>query len=214
MEFLNPQFLSQYAKLDNIQVIQFLMLILIGGLAWINLRQQGLFRQSADNNSKTTSSLLTNMQTQQNQSNDRESKLATAIEHQAKESSKIGRALLLIHREQKRQGQSIDDTQNLLNAQHQAAMSRIESVATQLTSEINGIKTQISRIDELPVKQDEMLRRLDRVLGYVESMRPKHRTGETTKLSTGEVLKVIQAGDVRSEKVTGFIVEASDDKTS
>lgn len=198
MEIFNPQLLSQYAKLDSIQVVQLLMLILVGGLAWINLRQQALAKQSSDNFNKTTSQLLGNMQTQQTQSNDREGKLATAIEHGAKESNKIGRVLLLIHKEQKRQSSVSAD-------QHAALMKRVEELASQMTREINEIR---NKPDQTP----EVLRRLDQLLGYVEGLRLKNRTGELAKLSTGETFR-IESNAVRSETDNGFKMEVVENPT-
>lgn len=195
MDIFNPQFLSQYAKLDSIQVIQFLMLILIGGLAWINLRQQGLFRQSADNNSKTTSSLLTNMQTQQTQSNDRENKLATAIDRQATESKTVGRILMLMHKEQKRQN-------SVSGEQHTAMMKRFDELETKFTQ----LQTAINNNPN----QQEIRALMDQIRGYIENFRLKNRTSETPKLSTGEVVKIEGA---RSEKFNGDKLEVVENPT-
>lgn len=195
MDIFNPQFLSQYAKLDSIQVIQFLMLILIGGLAWIDLRQQGLFRQSADNNSKTTSSLLTNMQTQQTQSNDRENKLATAIDRQATESKTVGRILMLMHKEQKRQN-------SVSGEQHTAMMKRFDELETKFTQ----LQTAINNNPN----QQEIRALMDQIRGYIENFRLKNRTSETPKLSTGEVVKIEGA---RSEKFNGDKLEVVENPT-
>jgi hypothetical protein len=195
LDIFNPQFLSQYAKLDSIQVIQFLMLILIGGLAWINLRQQGLFRQSADNNSKTTSSLLTNMQTQQTQSNDRENKLATAIDRQATESKTVGRILMLMHKEQKRQN-------SVSGEQHTAMMKRFDELETKFTQ----LQTAINNNPN----QQEIRALMDQIRGYIENFRLKNRTSETPKLSTGEVVKIEGA---RSEKFNGDKLEVVENPT-
>lgn len=195
MDIFNPQFLSQYAKLDSIQVIQFLMLILIGGLAWINLRQQGLFRQSADNNCKTTSSLLTNMQTQQTQSNDRENKLATAIDRQATESKTVGRILMLMHKEQKRQN-------SVSGEQHTAMMKRFDELETKFTQ----LQTAINNNPN----QQEIRALMDQIRGYIENFRLKNRTSETPKLSTGEVVKIEGA---RSEKFNGDKLEVVENPT-
>lgn len=195
MDIFNPQFLSQYAKLDSIQVIQFLMLILIGGLAWINLRQQGLFRQSADNNSKTTSSLLTNMQTQQTQSNDRENKLATAIDRQATESKTVGRILMLMHKEQKRQN-------SVSGERHTAMMKRFDELETKFTQ----LQTAINNNPN----QQEIRALMDQIRGYIENFRLKNRTSETPKLSTGEVVKIEGA---RSEKFNGDKLEVVENPT-
>lgn len=195
MDIFNPQFLSQYAKLDSIQVIQFLMLILIGGLAWINLRQQGLFRQSADNNCKTTSSLLTNMQTQQTQSNDRENQLATAIDRQATESKTVGRILMLMHKEQKRQN-------SVSGEQHTAMMKRFDELETKFTQ----LQTAINNNPN----QQEIRALMDQIRGYIENFRLKNRTSETPKLSTGEVVKIEGA---RSEKFNGDKLEVVENPT-
>jgi len=195
LDIFNPQFLSQYAKLDSIQVIQFLMLILIGGLAWIDLRQQGLFRQSADNNSKTTSSLLTNMQTQQTQSNDRENKLATAIDRQATESKTVGRILMLMHKEQKRQN-------SVSGEQHTAMMKRFDELETKFTQ----LQTAINNNPN----QQEIRALMDQIRGYIENFRLKNRTSETPKLSTGEVVKIEGA---RSEKFNGDKLEVVENPT-
>jgi len=195
LDIFNPQFLSQYAKLDSIQVIQFLMLILIGGLAWIDLRQQGLFRQSADNNSKTTSSLLTNMQTQQTQSNDRENKLATAIDRQATESKTVGRILMLMHKEQKRQN-------SVSGEQHTAMMKRFDELETKITQ----LQTAINNNPN----QQEIRALMDQIRGYIENFRLKNRTSETPKLSTGEVVKIEGA---RSEKFNGDKLEVVENPT-
>lgn len=203
MEIFNTQLLTQFAKLDTIQVIQFLMLILVGGMMIINFRQQGVAKQEAQQFSNTTSKLLGNMQAQSTQSNDRENKLATAIEnqakaseHQAQESGKIAQALLLINSKVVGVGDAIDDTQKLLNTQHTAAMTRIDNVALQLTSEIKGLKDAIGK---MPGQQDEILRRLDRVTGYVEGLQIKLRTAEAA---------AIKPTDVRSIEVNSIKIES------
>ncbi len=201
--FFSTQLITQFAKLDTIQVIQFLMLILVGGMMIINFRQQGVAKQEAQQFNSTTGKLLGNMQAQSTQSNDRENKLATAIEnqakaseHQAQESGKIAQALLLINSKVVGVGDAIDDTQKLLNTQHTAAMTRIDSVASQLTSEIKGLKDAIGR---MPGQQDEILRRLDRVTGYVEGLQIKLRTAEAA---------AIKPTDVRSIEVNSIKIEA------
>ncbi len=201
--FFSTQLITQFAKLDTIQVIQFLMLILVGGMMIINFRQQGVAKQAAQQFNSTTGKLLGNMQAQSAQSNDRENKLATAIEnqakaseHQAQESGKIAQALLLINSKVVGVGDAIDDTQKLLNTQHTAAMTRIDSVASQLTSEIKGLKDAIGR---MPGQQDEILRRLDRVTGYVEGLQIKLRTAEAA---------AIKPTDVRSIEVNSIKIEA------
>lgn len=201
--FFSTQLITQFAKLDTIQVIQFLMLILVGGMMIINFRQQGVAKQAAQQFNSTTGKLLGNMQAQSTQSNDRENKLATAIEnqakaseHQAQESGKIAQALLLINSKVVGVGDAIDDTQKLLNTQHTAAMTRIDSVASQLTSEIKGLKDAIGR---MPGQQDEILRRLDRVTGYVEGLQIKLRTAEAA---------AIKPTDVRSIEVNSIKIEA------
>ncbi len=84
--FFSTQLITQFAKLDTIQVIQFLMLIRVGGMMIINVRQQGVAKQAAQQFNSTTGKLLGNMQAQSAQSNDRENKLVTASENQAKAS--------------------------------------------------------------------------------------------------------------------------------
>jgi septal ring factor EnvC (AmiA/AmiB activator) len=204
LEIFNPQLLEQFAKLDTIQVVQFLMLILVGGMMFVNIRQQGVAKDTAKHNNDTTSKLLGNMQSQSTQANERENKLAVAIEHQAQESSKIAQALLLINTKAEKNGAALDDTQALLNAQHAATMARIDSMTTQLMTEIRSVKDDVNR---LPLKQDEVLRRLDRVLGYVESMRPKLRTGEISTVTTTETLK---PADARTEAADGFKMQTYD----
>ena len=201
--FFSTQLITQFSKLDTIQVIQFLMLILVGGMMIINFRQQGVAKQAAQQFNSTTGKLLGNMQAQSTQSNERENKLATAIdnqakasEHQAQESGKIAQALLLINSKVVGVGDAIDDTQKLLNTQHTAAMTRIDNVALQLTSEIKGLKDAIGR---MPGQQDEILRRLDRVTGYVEGLQIKLRTAEAA---------AIKPTDVRSIEVNSIKIEA------
>ena len=203
MEIFNTQLLTQFAKLDTIQVIQFLMLILVGGMMIINFRQQGVAKQAAQQFNNTTGKLLGTMQAQSNQSNERENKLATAIEnqakaseHQAQESGKIAQALLLINSKVVGVGDAIDDTQKLLNTQHTAAMTRIDNVASQLMNEIQGLKTVVGK---LPGQQDEILRRLDRATGYMESLQIKLRTAETA---------AIKPPDVRSIEVNSIKIES------
>jgi len=183
MEVFNSQFLSQFSKLDTIQVIQFLQLLMIAGLIWIKIRDQGLARKDQENQSNVFRSLMTSMASQQQSGNERENKLAVAIEHQATESGKIGQALLLINAKVERHGLSLDDTQKIINDQHKAAMARIDGVAAQLTNEINLVKTEMKQ--QSP-KQDEILRRLDRVVGYVEGLQLKLRTSEVTTITTLE----------------------------
>jgi hypothetical protein len=204
--FFSTQLITQFSKLDTIQVIQFLMLILVGGMMIINFRQQGVAKQEAQQFSNTTSKLLGNMQAQSTQSNDRENKLATAIEnqakaseHQAQESGKIAQALLLINSKVVGVGDAIDDTQKLLNTQHTAAMTRIDNVALQLTSEIKGLKDAIGK---MPGQQDEILRRLDRVTGYVEGLQIKLRTAEAA------AIKPTDMAIVRSSDGNGFKMES------
>ena len=201
--FFSTQLLNQFSKLDTIQVIQFLMLILVGGMMIINFRQQGVAKQAAQQFNNTTGKLLGTMQAQSNQSNERENKLATAIENQAKasehqvqESGKIAQALLLINSKVVGVGDAIDDTQKLLNTQHTAAMTRIDNVALQLTSEIKGLKDAIGK---MPGQQDEILRRLDRVTGYVEGLQIKLRTAEAA---------AIKPTDVRSIEVNSIKIES------
>lgn len=201
--FFSTQLITQFSKLDTIQVIQFLMLILVGGMMIINFRQQGVAKQAAQQFNNTTGKLLGTMQAQSNQSNERENKLATAIEnqakaseHQAQESGKIAQALLLINSKVVGVGDAIDDTQKLLNTQHTAAMTRIDNVALQLTSEIKGLKDAIGK---MPGQQDEILRRLDRVTGYVEGLQIKLRTAEAA---------AIKPTDVRSIEVNSIKIES------
>lgn len=201
--FFSTQLITQFSKLDTIQVIQFLMLILVGGMMIINFRQQGVAKQAAQQFNNTTGKLLGTMQAQSNQSNERENKLATAIENQAKasehqvqESGKIAQALLLINSKVVGVGDAIDDTQKLLNTQHTAAMTRIDNVALQLTSEIKGLKDAIGK---MPGQQDEILRRLDRVTGYVEGLQIKLRTAEAA---------AIKPTDVRSIEVNSIKIES------
>lgn len=204
--FFSTQLITQFSKLDTIQVIQFLMLILVGGMMVINFRQQGVAKQAAQQFNSTTGKLLGNMQAQSNQSNERENKLATAIEnqakaseHQAQESGKIAQALLLINSKVVGVGDAIDDTQKLLNTQHTAAMTRIDNVALQLTSEIKGLKDAIGK---MPGQQDEILRRLDRVTGYVEGLQIKLRTAEAA------AIKPTDMAIVRSSDGNGFKMES------
>ncbi len=75
-------------------------------------------------------------------------------------------------------------------------MTRIDSVASQLTSEIKGLKDAIGR---MPGQQDEILRRLDRVTGYVEGLQIKLRTAEAA---------AIKPTDVRSIEVNSIKIEA------
>lgn len=201
--FFSTQLITQFSKLDTIQVIQFLMLILVGGMMIINFRQQSVAKQAAQQFNNTTGKLLGTMQAQSNQSNERENKLATAIEnqakaseHQAQESGKIAQALLLINSKVVGVGDAIDDTQKLLNTQHTAAMTRIDNVALQLTSEIKGLKDAIGK---MPGQQDEILRRLDRVTGYVEGLQIKLRTAEAA---------AIKPTDVRSIEVNSIKIES------
>lgn len=205
MEIFNTQLLNQFAKLDTLQVIQFLITLLVVGMMIINLRQLAAQSETNKGFTKTTGSLLENMQTQSTQSNDRENKLALAIEHQAnaseqqaEESGKIAQALLLINAKVVGVGDAIDDTQKLLNTQHTAAMTRIDNVALQLKSDIKALEEVISK---LPGKQDETLRRLDRVTGYLELLQVKLRTAEVA---------AIKPTDVRSVEVNGVKMDSSE----
>lgn len=200
-QILDAQLLNSYAKLDTLQVIQLIMLMAQGGLIAIVWRLTGASKSQNDNFNKTTGSLLGNMQTQQNQSNERENKLAQAIdrqaassEMQANESKTVGRILMLMHKEQKRQN-------TVSVEQHTALMKRFDDLATQITA----LKAEVNNAPD----QTEILKRLDQILGYVESMRLKNRTGESSKLSTGEVFKV---PDARSDSENGFKLEASENK--
>jgi len=200
MEIFNPQFISQYGKLDTIQVVQLVILLLVGGMLWLNLRQQGAAKQTTQNFNDLTTKLLGNMNTQQSQSNDRENKLATAIDRSA-------RALLLIHKEQKRQGSVMDDTQETLNRYHTEVLKQIDEVKTTLTHDINEVKALVVKD---PGKHEELMQSINRVLGYVEGMRLKIRTSETAKFATGEQPKYTPSTDARSEESAGFKVEASE----
>lgn len=202
--FFSTQLITQFSKLDTIQVIQFLMLILVGGMMIINFRQQGVAKQEAQQFSNTTSKLLGNMQAQSNQSNDRENKLATAIEnqakaseHQAQESGKIAQALLLINSKVVGVGDAIDDTQKLLNTQHTAAMTRIDNVATNLMQEIQGLKAGMLK---MPEQQAEILRRLDRVTGYLELLQVKLRTAEVAAVRPTD-LAIVRSSDSNGGKM-------------
>jgi hypothetical protein len=180
------------------------MLILVGGMMIINFRQQGVAKQEAQQFSNTTSKLLGNMQAQSKQSNDRENKLATAIEnqakaseHQAQESGKIAQALLLINSKVVGVGDAIDDTQKLLNTQHTAAMTRIDNVATNLMQEIQGLKAGMLK---MPEQQAEILRRLDRVTGYLELLQVKLRTAEVAAVRPTD-LAIVRSSDSNGGKM-------------
>lgn len=175
MEILNPQFLAQYGKLDTIQIIQLLQLLMIAGLIWIKLRDQGLAKKDQENHSEVFKSLLANMQQQQAQGNEREGKLAASVDTQSKESNKIARALLLIHREQKRQGGVGDDTQRILKEQHLLEMAKLDQVLV----EMKYFK------EKLPAESNEFKRRIDTLLGHLEIVIPKIRaTNEVPKVPT------------------------------
>lgn len=206
--FFSTQLITQFSKLDTVQVIQFLITLLVAGMMILLWRQLAAQSETNKGFNKTTGTLLTNMQTQSTQSNERENKLAMAIEnqakaseHQAQESGKIAQALLLINTKVVGVGDAIDDTQKLLNAQHSAAMTRIDNVASQLTTEIQGLKAAIGK---MPGQQDEILRRLDRVTGYVEGLQIKLRTAEAA------AIKVPDVPTVRSNEGNGFKMESSE----
>jgi hypothetical protein len=202
--FFSTQLLNQFAKLDALQVIQFVITLLVVGMMIINLRQLAAQSETNKGFTKTTGSLLQNMQTQSTQSNDRENKLATAIEnqakaseHQAQESGKIAQALLLINSKVVGVGDAIDDTQKLLNTQHTAAMTRIDNVATNLMQEIQGLKAGMLK---MPEQQAEILRRLDRVTGYLELLQVKLRTAEVAAVRPTD-LAIVRSSDSNGGKM-------------
>lgn len=202
-QIFSPQLLDSFGQLNSIQIIQLMMLVALGGLLLILWRFEGNQKSQNENFKQTTDTLLSTMQTQSTQSDKRENKLAEAIdrqaassEMQANESKTVGRILMLMHKEQKRQN-------TVSVEQHMALMKRFDELATQITA----LKAEVNNTPD----QTEILRRLDQILGYVESMRLKNRTGEAAKLSTGEILNVNEAG-ARSDSENGFKLEASENK--
>ena len=203
-QIFSPQLIDSYNQLDTIQVVQLMMLVVLVGLIVILWRVVGNQKSQNEDFNKTTGTLLSNMQTQAAQANDRENKLAQAIDRQADnslvqagESNKIAKALLLIHREQKRQGAVSAE-------QHAALMKRVDDMSKQMTTELQSLK---SELYSKPDQTAEVLRRLDQIIGYVEGLRLKNRTSEAAKLSTGEVFKVDGA---RSDAASGYKLEATE----
>lgn len=201
----SPQLLDSFGQLNSIQIIQLMMLVALGGLLLILWRFVGNQKSQNENFKQTTDTLLSTMQTQSSQSDKRENKLAEAIdrqaassEMQANESKTVGRILMLMHKEQKRQN-------TVSVEQHAVLLKRFDELASQITALKAEVKSEANNAPD----QAEVLRRLDQILGYVESMRLKNRTSDVPKLSTGEVLRVNEAG-ARSDSENGFKLEASD----
>lgn len=175
MDIFNPQFVSQFAKLDSIQSMMLILLVLIGGLLVVNIRQQGVTKQSSEASNKTTMQLLDTMQTQSTQSNARETVLAEANKLQAEATDKVARVLMLIHKEQKRHSTAQDDTQKLIQQLHDKEMAKFDEVLT----ELRIVKT---TVDQQPVVNIEIKSRLDRMLGHLEMLLPRIRiTSEVPK---------------------------------
>lgn len=206
-QIFNPDLIDSYSHLDTVQIVQLMILVVLVGLIFILWRFVGNQKSQNDDFNKMTGSLLSTMQTQATQNNERENKLAQAIDRQAEssqmqagESNKIAKALMLIHREQKRQG--------VVSAeQHEALMKRVDALGQQVTQELSNLKTELY---SKPGQLHEVLRRLDILTGYMESLRLKNRTSETNKLSTGESFKVSEAA--RSDGENGYKLEASESK--
>lgn len=96
--------------------------------------------------------------------------------------------------------------QNVNNvvAQAKEHNSGIVNILEEVKREINSLKIVL---EKLPGQNDDLKRRIDITLGYVERMLPKMRTGEVAAALS-------PTNDARSEKFANGTVEASETKTN
>lgn len=110
-----------------------------------------------------------------------------------------------------------DGTQETINSRKEL-LKNVDSVAQQarehntgLTNILEEVKREIGSLknvlEKLPGQNDELKRRIDITLGYVERMLPKMRTGEVAAALS-------PTNDARSEKFANGTVEASENKTN
>lgn len=110
-----------------------------------------------------------------------------------------------------------DGTQETVNSRKELlkgvnnVVEQAEKHNTGLTNSIDEVKRELaslrSTVEKLPGQNDELKRRIDITLGYVERMLPKMRTGEVAAA-------LAPTNDARSEKFTNGTVEASENKTN
>lgn len=197
-DFINNEAMAGFAKLDTIQALQLMMTLLIGGLMVNMLFQQRNNKSAADGFNRMITQLLSTMTDQSTKANDREMKLADVNQLQAQATEKVAKALLIINREQQRQGKRQDE---------------LFEVMSNLTGAIN---TLVESVNRLPGKHDEMLSQMKIILGYVEGIRLKLQTREAQKMGTNEMPAVqpviVSPTDVRTESSGGFKLESTEVK--
>lgn len=109
-----------------------------------------------------------------------------------------------------------DGTQETINSRKEV-LKGVDTVTQQarehntgLTNILEEVKREIGSLkqmlEKLPGQNDDLKRRIDITLGYVERMLPKMRTGEVAAALS-------PANDARSEKFTNGTVEASEKQT-
>jgi hypothetical protein len=109
-----------------------------------------------------------------------------------------------------------DGTQETINSSKEL-LKGVNNVAEQavkhntgLTNILEEVKREIGSLknvlEKLPGQNDELKRRIDITLGYVERMLPKMRTGEVAAALS-------PTNDARSEKFANGTVEASENKS-
>ena len=172
---------NSLSQLTAVQWVQLVMLVVIAGLLWTTIRQMGV-----------VSNVLDVMKSQQKSSDKHEDKLAAAIERFPVEMNKAGQALLLINRGVDTVRSQLDDTQTHILAR----LEELNKVAAGETSDIKDGMGQVYDlieekfqivVDDVAILKQAMSKNpqippevqsvLDRVLGYLETARPKLGTG-------------------------------------
>lgn len=192
MQFPDANFIDAFGQLSVISAIMLFLCIVAFGMLLVMLFALRIFKSTTDGLRETNRAMSDSMNSQRNSSNSREDKLVLAIERFPDEMNKAGQAILLIHRDVERVRTGIEDTQTNILARLEALHRTEQST---LLTESGDIKDGMGQVYDLleekfqividdmailkrsPQIPVDMQLQLDRILGYLEVLRPKLATG-------------------------------------
>lgn len=211
MQIPDAQFIETFGQLNTFALIMLFLCLVAFGMLVVMLFALRIFKSTTDGLRDTNRTMSDTMNSQQKSSNSREDKLAAAIERFPEEMNKAAQALLLIHHDVERVRTGIDDTQTNILARLEALNRTAQGTLLTETGDIkDGMgqvydlieqKLQIVIDDVAILKQTvslnpqipaEVTAVLNRVLGYLETARPKLGTGTFRTVDTNKPDAVIE----------------------
>lgn len=192
MQIPDAQFIETFGQLNTFALIMLFLCLVAFGMLVVMLFALRIFKSTTDGLRDTNRTMSDTMNSQQKSSNSREDKMVAAIEQFPEQMNKAAQALLLIHHDVERVRTGIDDTQTnilaRLEALHRTGQSSLLTESGDIKDGMGQVydlleeKFQIVIDDMAILKRSpqipaDMQLQLDRILGYLEVLRPKLATG-------------------------------------